>query len=156
MAYFFSASVYGAEQKSIALMILIVNGFLHIPIMTGIPKYRGVTQREERIVGVFFLMIPLMWCAAKVGLHEAFFLAALFGLLGFIGPQAYRAWESPNTSDLNLTMILSFLFGAVFWFIYGFAVDSWALKLFNPPAFLLWSFILVMWWRKGRARVNLI
>lgn len=151
LSYFLSASVYGAKKMSLALMLLVLNGFLHIPVLTGIPKYGIVTKWEKWIAGMFLLMIPLMWLATKTGLHEMFFLVTLFGLLGFIGPQAYRAWKSDDTSDLNLTMILSFLFGAVFWFIYGVTVvDSWALKAFNPPAFVLWSFILVMWWKKGR------
>lgn len=152
MAYFFSASLYGVEQKSIAIAVLALNGFLHLPIITGIPKYRAVTTQEKRLVGVFFLMIPLMWVATKVGFHEMFFLVTLFGLLGFIAPQAYRAWKSSDTSDLDLVMILSFLFGAIFWFVYGFAVDSVALKAFNPPAFFLWFFILIMWWKKGRVK----
>lgn len=153
MAYFFSAAIYGVKQKSIALMILAGSGLLHIPIVTGIPKYRAVTTQERWFVRIFFLMIPLMWYATKVELHETFFLVFLFGLLGFIAPQAYRAWKRADTSDLDVVMILSFLIGAIFWFVYGFADNRWwALKVFNPPAFVLWFFILLMWWKKGRLK----
>ncbi|MFH0806515.1 MAG: PQ-loop domain-containing transporter [Candidatus Brennerbacteria bacterium] len=149
MAYFFSTSLYGWKVSSIALVLAAVVGILHIPVITGIPRYGMVSRREKRFVGVFFLMIPLMWLATAMDLHEAFFLVSIFGLLGFIAPQAWRAWKSADTSDLDPLMILSFLFGAFFWFSYAFAVDSLTLKLFNPLAIVLWTFILVMWWKKG-------
>lgn len=150
MAYFFAASLYGWEKGSIIITLLGAIGFLHIPVLTGILRYGTASKGERWVVGSFFALIPLMWFATRAHLHEELYLVSLYGLLGFVVPQARKAWRSIDTSDLDPTMILSFVFGAVFWFVYAFAIDSVALKAFNPPAMVLWTFIFIMWWMKGR------
>lgn len=152
MCYFFSFLIYGAQKMSITMTLTGLLGFFHVPILAGVLEYETVKRHERPFLYLLPLMIPLMGYAPIGGFREELLTVYLFGILGFLMPQVYRAWKSPAPKDLDPSLMLSFLLGTVFWFAFAFAVRSIALKIFNPLAFVLWGTMLVLWWKKGRVK----
>src|SRR3989338_6477810 len=54
MFYFLAFLVYGAERWSIAMTINGCLGFLHIPIIAGLHRFKGFTRRERILLSYIF------------------------------------------------------------------------------------------------------
>jgi len=152
MWYFFAFIVYGIQGASITVTLAGTLGFLHIRIIRGVARFEGLKSRERTFLWIAPLMVPIMFSAPEWGIREELLMVYLFGVLGFLIPQAYRAWKSPAPKDLDPSFMTMFLLAGAFWFIYAFALDSWALQIFNPLVVIIWSFMLTMWWKKVRVR----
>lgn len=150
MYYFFSFLLYGLEAKSITMTLGGPIGLLHIPLVAGVMRFERTSDKEKLFLVLAPLMVVLMHAAILWGFHETLLMVYLFGVLGFMVPQASRAWKSPAPKDLDPTFILTFMVAAVFWTAFAFVVQSWSLQVFNPLAFVMWAFMFTMWWKKGR------
>ncbi len=63
-------------------------------------------------------------------------LAAILTTSGFI-PQLVKTIRTKNISGVSLTMYLVLFFGIIGWLIYGFLINSFAIKLANSVSGLL-------------------
>jgi len=57
-------------------------------------------------------------------------IAAIFTSTGYI-PQLYKTIKTKNVEGVSLFMFLVLFIGIIFWLIYGFLIDSFAIKLAN-------------------------
>jgi MtN3 and saliva related transmembrane protein len=57
-------------------------------------------------------------------------IAAIFTSSGYI-PQLYKTIKTKNVEGVSLFMFLVLFIGIIFWLIYGFLIDSFAIKLAN-------------------------
>ena len=57
-------------------------------------------------------------------------IAAILTTSAFV-PQVYKTWKSKSAKELSLTMYLVLFTGIVLWFIYGYVIESFAIKLAN-------------------------
>ena len=57
-------------------------------------------------------------------------IAAILTTSAFV-PQVYKTWKSKSARELSLTMYLVLFTGIVLWFIYGYVIESFAIKLAN-------------------------
>ena len=57
-------------------------------------------------------------------------IAAILTTSAFM-PQVYKTWKSKSVKELSLTMYLVLFTGIVLWFIYGYVIESFAIKLAN-------------------------
>ncbi|MCF6224587.1 MAG: SemiSWEET transporter [Flavobacteriaceae bacterium] len=57
-------------------------------------------------------------------------IAAILTTSGFI-PQLYKTIKTKNVEGVSLVMFLVLFAGIIFWLIYGFLIDSFALKIAN-------------------------
>lgn len=70
-------------------------------------------------------------------------LAAGLTTISFL-PQAIKVIKTRNTSDLSLTMYLSFTAGVLLWLIYGFLINNIPIIVANFITLIFSSIILVM------------
>lgn len=57
-------------------------------------------------------------------------IAAILTTSGFI-PQLYKTIKTKNVEGVSLVMFLVLFVGIIFWLIYGFLIDSFAIKIAN-------------------------
>lgn len=57
-------------------------------------------------------------------------IAAILTTSAFV-PQVYKTWKSKSAKELSLTMYLVLFTGILLWFIYGYVIESFAIKLAN-------------------------
>lgn len=146
--YFFAFAVYGIAKQSIAMTFNGALGFVSIPMIAALWRYKRFTKIESASFAVFPLMIPAMILMEEE--RDILLLIFLVGGLFSIARQAYEAWESSDTSKIDPIFIAIFMATNAFWLLYAIAIDSLALKIFNPIAFGLFFFIFLMYWKKGR------
>jgi MtN3 and saliva related transmembrane protein len=76
------------------------------------------------------------------------YVAGLFTTLAFV-PQALRSWRTRSTADLSLGTIFAFIVGVTLWLIYGLAIGSYPIVIWNAVTLLLNVVILVAKLRHG-------
>lgn len=76
------------------------------------------------------------------------YVAATFTTIAFV-PQALKTLRSRDTRGISLAMYVVFVIGIVFWFAYGFMLDSWPMMLANVVTFALAASILLLKLRHG-------
>ncbi|MEN8123909.1 MAG: SemiSWEET transporter [Bacteroidota bacterium] len=70
-------------------------------------------------------------------------IAAVLTTFGF-APQVIKSYKTKNVEGVSLTMYLVMFFGLIFWLIYGFLIDSFAIKLANiVSGILVFTLILL-------------
>lgn len=146
--YFFAFMAYGIFKQSIAMTFNGTLGFVSIPILAALWRYKRFTKIELASFAVFPLMIPAMILMEEE--RDILLLIFLIGVLFSIARQAYEAWESADTSTIDPVFIAIFMATNAFWLLYAIAIDNLALIIFNPISFVLFLFIFLMYWKKGR------
>ncbi len=70
-------------------------------------------------------------------------IAAILTTSGFI-PQLYKTIKTKNVEGVSLVMFLILFVGIIFWLIYGFLIDSFAIKMANIfSGIIVFSIILL-------------
>lgn len=59
-------------------------------------------------------------------------------------PQVVKTWKSRSAEDVSLGMFLLFSLGVVLWLVYGWAIGSFPIILFNIITLLLSLSIIAM------------
>lgn len=57
-------------------------------------------------------------------------IAAILTTSGFV-PQLYKTIKTKNVEGISLSMFLILFIGILFWLVYGFLIDSFAIKIAN-------------------------
>jgi MtN3 and saliva related transmembrane protein len=65
-------------------------------------------------------------------------------------PQVIKTWKTKSTEDLSMGMLLTFSLGVTLWFVYGLAVSSRPMILWNALTFAQSAFLVVMKFRARR------
>lgn len=63
-------------------------------------------------------------------------MAALCTTIAY-APQAYKIFKEKSAKEVSLSMYLILLLGLVLWLIYGYMIDSFAIKLANSITMVL-------------------
>ena len=66
----------------------------------------------------------------KVYIEIIGIIAAILTTSGFI-PQLYKTIKTKNVEGVSLFMFLVLFIGILFWLVYGFLIDSFAIKIAN-------------------------
>ena len=70
-------------------------------------------------------------------------VAAILTTVGFI-PQLVKTLKTKDVEGISLTMYLILFLGLIFWLIYGFLIDSFAIKFANiVSGVLVFSLIIL-------------
>ncbi len=70
-------------------------------------------------------------------------IAAVLTTFGFV-PQVLKSLKTKNVEGISLTMYLAMFVGLIFWLIYGFLIDSFAIKLANMVSGILVFTLIVL------------
>lgn len=158
MFYFLAFMLYGAQKQSIAMTLNGALGYVHIPILAGILKFKGFTRKEWLFLGMFSLMVPA-FLVLKGDLLEIMLMACLFGILVTLGKQTIETWSfvklrrtggADKPIALEPKFLLAFMTTNVFWFVFALYIASWPLIIFNPLAFLLIGTNYVLYYLPSR------
>jgi MtN3 and saliva related transmembrane protein len=68
--------------------------------------------------------------------------------LSFV-PQVVKTWKSRSAGDISLGMFLLFSLGVALWLVYGVAIGSFPIILFNTVTLVLSASIIAMKLRFG-------
>ncbi len=78
------------------------------------------------------------WNIEVIGL-----IAAILTTFGFV-PQVVKSFKTKNVEGISLTMYLVMFTGLIFWLIYGFLIDSLAIKLANIVSGILVLALIIL------------
>ena len=70
------------------------------------------------------------------------FVAGALTTVSFV-PQVIKTWRTRSTADISLAMFALFCAGLVLWTLYGLALGSWPIVLWNGVTLLLAGTILM-------------
>lgn len=144
--YFFAFFAYGMSQSSIAMALNGLLGFVFIPIVIGLWRFRGFSIAEWIYFAVCLALAPAM---ALVENKDLFLLVLLGAVIGTSIPQtvkAYQAWQASDPGAIEPKFFVVFMATNAFWFIYALAIGNWVLQIFNPISFANLSLTLTFWW----------
>lgn len=148
--YFFAFIVYGAWRTSIAMVFNGLLGFVFIPAVMGLWRFRGFRVRDWVCLAVFLALVPLM---ALVEWKDLLLLVSLGGVIVTVIPQtvaAYRAWQKGDPGAIEPKFFAMFMATNAFWFVYALAIGNWPLQIFNPVSFTNLGLALAFWWLAKR------
>ncbi len=70
-------------------------------------------------------------------------IAAVLTTVGFV-PQLIKTLKTKNVEGISLTMYLIMFSGLIFWLMYGFLIDSFAIKFANIVSGVLVFSLIVL------------
>lgn len=70
------------------------------------------------------------------------YIAGALTTVSFI-PQVIKTWRTRSTADISLGMFALFCAGLVLWTLYGIALGSWPIVIWNGITLLLAGTILI-------------
>lgn len=146
--YFISFSIYGENQKSVAMLI---NSFLWIPcllVLRGLVKYKKI-KITEKISFLFFCLMPIFMFFTRN--RDDLYSVYLFGILIFMSFQPFEIWQKNDSGAVSPQLLIAFFVTGVFWFFYALAIGNWPLMIFNPIACAIICVTFILW-RKYRSQ----
>jgi len=151
--YFFTFIIYGAYKHGLAMMFNGCLGFVVLPILIGLGKYKGFTRSNVMLILVFGMMIPAMIFTSE---KDSLFTMLLFGILFSAITQPYEIWKTKNAGAVDPRLSITFIVNGVFWFVYALSIGNRPLAIFQPIAVVFFSVTLALWKKyqpaKGGAR----
>lgn len=144
--YFFSFFVYGVLSDSMGMMVNGLLGIPYIPILFALHKYKGFTKTNWIVLGMFSLMIPLVYIL-EGSVRDIFVLCGLFGLgIPLIG-QIREMYKEKSVGAVEPRFIIVFMLASVFWFSYGLVIGNWIFVVFNPASIVILGIILALYYK---------
>ena len=121
-----SLVLYGVDQKSLAIIVSGLQGFLHIPVLIAAFKFRKFKRRE---IGVLLFcaitIVPLMFifdsASKKIWVNVLLDIAIVIIML-----TPYQIWKAKTGKEVSIKLCVITIIGSTFWIIYG-----WATKIYN-------------------------
>ena len=124
-------------------------GFITVPILIGLAKYKGLTRGNVALMVIFGMMIPAMLFTSE---KDLLLTALVFGILFSAITQPYEIWRTKDVVAVDPRLSIVLIANGVFWFIYALAIGNWVLAIFNPFGVLLFSITLALWMKYRPAK----
>lgn len=144
IAFFcFAFFVYGLYIRSIAVILNGATlGILHIPILWGLWKFKRFSFQEKSIFVISFLMLPAMiFFPGKDEVYLAIAVGTLFAALA----QPWEILHNKSAGVVDIRLIIVYLLSTVFWVIYSFSVDRYAMKITTSVALVILTLTFILW-----------
>ncbi len=141
---FITVIAYGYYIKSIAAIFNGMLGFLHLPILFGLWKYKGFTKLETGALYVFPLMIPAM---IFLPWKDLLMISLLLGTIVPLLMQLYEMWRAKSAGVINARFIGILIISTAFWVIYAFAIRNWVMEVIYPLTLVILILIFVLRFR---------
>ena len=151
-AYAFTFGYYGIFTHSLAAVINSTVGLSYIPILIGISMFRKDIRRRDIAIALLLgagMVVGMVLTEEK----DLLLMVYLFGILFFLGKQAWTVWITGTMGDLSPGYAWVFFLQSGVWLAYAIKVDAWPLEVFNGVAMIIFLLILKPWFvRKGHER----
>lgn len=151
--YFAAFFVYGIHKEFLNMILSGSQFVLYIPLLYGLWKYGGIKEKKQlrTSIPVFAVIPPVMILIPQ---KEAFLFCLFIGVL-FSVWLMYRELKSiAGVGSVVIRFQYAFLANTVFWFIYGVSISDWPLILFNPPAAILLSMTILLYFKKKKCQAG--
>ena len=142
--FLFSANiVYGYSINSLALVF---NGTLlslmHFPVLIGLAKFKGFKSIQK---GLFILYLGLIILMVILPIKSQMYL--LFSFVNIIAliTQPWEIMKNKNSGMVEIKLIAVYLASTLFWVVYAFAINDWALQIICPTYLIIWIATLILW-----------
>lgn len=138
--YFVAFGVYGFHERSIAMLFNSLLSFLHVPVLVGIVKYRGMTRAQW-----VFAACSLLPIVAMIFLEQkdvVFFVGFLVAIV-LIAEQPFEIWRQRAVGAVEVRTYNAYIVSTTCWLVYGVVVGDWVIMVLNPV--LLIIFMLTIW-----------
>ena len=140
--------IYGHERGRIPLIVSgIVRGAAHIPILIGLWKFKSFTALD--IALAFGLALATVAMAFLPYKDVAYFLFSL-GCMVISVMQPIEIWQKKDAGVVDVKLIIIYFLSSIFWTMYGFARDDWAIKYISPEFLVIWIVTIVLWFKYRR------
>ena len=148
---FITVIAYGYYIKSIAAIFNGMLGFLHLPILFGLWKYKGFTKLETGASCVFPLMGPAM---IFLPWKDLMMISLLFGTIVPLLMQLYEMWRAKSAGVINARFIGILIISTAFWVIYAFAIGNRVMEVIYPLTLVILILIFALRFRYARPSAN--
>jgi uncharacterized protein with PQ loop repeat len=138
---FSTVIAYGYYIKSIAAIFNGMLGFMHLPILFGLWKYKGFTKLEKGALCVFPLMIPAM---IVLPWKDLLMISLLFGTIVPLVMQLYEMWRAKSAGVIDARFIGILIISTAFWVIYAFAIQNWVMEVIYPLTLVILILIFML------------
>ena len=146
--------VYGVETESVAL---IFNGSASVlfrtSIVVGLWKFKGFSRIEKILTALFIVGLAVV---ISIDIDPRLLMAFLVGTVFVSLLQPFEIWRNRDAGVDEIRLLVVGLVNSLFWLVYAFACDDWALKLINPCFTALSLVTIVLWicYRPGRIKAG--
>jgi len=144
---FITVIAYGYYIKSIAAIFNGMLGFLHLPILFGLWKYKGFTKLEKGAFYVFPLMIPSM---IFLPWKDLLMISLLFGTIVPLVMQLHEMWRAKSAGVVDPRFIGILIISTAFWVVYAFAIRNWVMEVIYPLTLVILILIFLLRFRYTR------
>jgi uncharacterized protein with PQ loop repeat len=139
--YFMSFFIYGIYQDSIAITLNGAVGFLYIPILMGLKKFKGFAISETIFSLLGFLVIPAM---ILVGQKNIVLTAMILMVAPFTIIQFYEFIKSRSLGAFSIKYVIIFFTTSAFWLIYSIAILKWPLIILNGATTTIYLVVIFL------------
>jgi uncharacterized protein with PQ loop repeat len=126
---FISVIAYGYNIKSMAAIFNGMLGFLHLPILFGLWRYKGYTKLEIGCLCAFPAMIPAM---IFLPWKDLLMISMLFGSIIPLAMQLYEMWRAKSAGVVDARFLGVLIISTAFWVVYAFAIQNWVMEVIYP------------------------
>jgi len=139
--YFFAFLSYGLGKMSLAIIFNGLLGFLYLPVIIGLIKFKKFKLYEKIILPATALVIPAMIITTK---KDSFLFILLMIIIITVIAQALEIRREKSRGSVEIRFIIILLLTNIFWLTYSIIMDNWPLKIFNSLAIIvyLWGIYL--------------
>lgn len=142
---FYSMLIYGLVTASGAL---IFNGFLaglfYIPVLIGLRKFKGFSQKDNVIFFTFALALLVMIFLPIKGEMYLFFSLSTTATLA-MQPWEIRKQKSSGVVDIRL--ILIYFIATSFWAVYSYLLKNWRMEVVFDSALVVLFITILLWFK---------
>lgn len=139
--YFFSFFIYGIAQNSIAITFNGAIGFLYIPILIGLHKFKGFSRKEVILSLLGFLVVPAMIFIPQ----KNYVLLVIVILICPITIEQFIEFiRNRGLGAFSIKYVIIFFSTSAFWLIYSIAILKWPLIILNAGTTTIYLVVIYL------------
>ena len=104
-------------------------GFLHLPILLGLWKYKGFTKLEKGALYICPLMIPAM---IFLPWKDLLMISLLFGTIVPLLMQLYEIWRAKSAGVVDARFVGILIISTAFWGRLRLRYQNWVMEVIYP------------------------
>jgi hypothetical protein len=148
--YFCAFVFYALDKHSLAMLINSSLLFFYIPIVVGLFKFKRLSSSEKLSIPIFVLMIPAMIILPiKDEILTVFLLITGISMLD----QPLKMAKAETRGAVEVKYAVTFLFTAIFWLIFGLAINNWIFIIFNMYAIIIYGSVVFLYFKPTKLKV---
>jgi len=115
---------------------------------------RCIKKRQllKKVFANNFLSIPTMMIFSSH--KEWVFLVSHLANCCAILSQAWEIYKNKNSGCVEKNLLITYMIPCIFWIIYGFCIDKWAVWVVSGLSFISLGITLLVWYKFNKGEIN--